>query len=326
MLVLPILVVVLAAADGGGASGATLTVEDVQVTLVADVQAPARQDGVLATLLVKEGALVSQGAELGRLDAQLAAINERLAHTEFEISQLRAENDVDRRFAQKSLEVAKSELARSLESVTNFPKSISKTELDRLRLVVEKTDLSIEQSNRDLEEAALTKTLKGHSIHAARKQLDDHRITAPIDGMVVEVVRRAGEWLNRGDPVVRIIRLDQLRVEAFVDGTRFGSNLLGCPVRFATQLPPGNIVGRFEGKITFVSPEVQPVNGQVRVWADVENPQLTLRPGARGTLTIDLSQAPAGSPAAADEAALEMPQRITGPSKAASPAARPAPP
>ncbi len=266
----------------------TLTISDVQVTLVADVQAPARQDGVLAMLAVKEGDLVSEKAELGRLDTGLAGIECRLATIEFEISKVHADNDIDRRFAQKSLEVARSELARSLESVTSFPKSISQTELDRLRLVVEKTDLSIEQSERDLKEADLTKSLKEQHLAAANKQLGDHRITAPIAGMVVELYRKAGEWLNRGDPVVRIIRLDKLRVEAFVDGTRFSTNLVGRPVTLTTHLPPGDVVGTFKGRITFVSPEVQPVNGQVRVWADVENPELTLRPGARGTLDIDL--------------------------------------
>jgi macrolide-specific efflux system membrane fusion protein len=284
-----ILIALFLGSDGNDAPGATLAVEDVQVTLVADVQAPARQDGVLAALSVKEGDLVSQGAELGRLDSELAQIDERLARTELEISRLRAENDVDRRFAQKSLEVAKSELARSLESVTNFPKSISKTELDRLRLVVEKTGLSIEQSDRDLQEAALTKSLKRQTVDAARKRLYDQRISAPAAGMVVQVFRRPGEWLNKGDPVVRIIRLDRLRTEAFVDGTRFGANLIGCPLTLTTKLPPGDVVGRFQGRITFVSPEVQPVNGQVRVWAEVENPQLTLRPGVHGSLTIDIS-------------------------------------
>ena len=138
---------------------------------------------------------------MGRLDYQLATISERLARTEFEIARLKAENDVDRRFAKKSLEVAKSELSRSLDSVANFPKSISKTELDRLRLVVEKTDLSIEQAERDLHEASLTKSLKEQTVEVATKQLADHQIAAPISGMVVQVFRKPGEWLNKGDPV-----------------------------------------------------------------------------------------------------------------------------
>jgi macrolide-specific efflux system membrane fusion protein len=325
MVLSQLLFAVLFASIGDAAPATNVTIEDVQVTLVADVQAPARQDGVLAELLVKEGDLVMKNDGLGRLDSQLAAIDERLARTEFEISRLRAENDVDRRFARKSLEVAKSELARSLESVAGFPKSISKTELDRLRLVVEKTDLSIEQSERDLQEAVLTKSLKEQTVHAARKRLNDHQITAPTSGMVVQVFRQAGEWLNRGDPVVRIVQLDRLRIEAFVDGTRFSADLVGCPVTLTTQLPPGDVSGRFQGRITFVSPEVQPVNGQVRVWADVENPQLALRPGVRGTLSIDLSR-PSNdrdrSVAGGDDV---IPASITGPPRAIAPTSRPTP-
>jgi multidrug efflux pump subunit AcrA (membrane-fusion protein) len=36
----------------------------------------------------------------------------------------------------------------------------------------------------------------------------------------------------------------------------------------------------------FVSPEVDPVNGQVRVLAEVDNPDGVLRPGLRATMTI----------------------------------------
>jgi hypothetical protein len=42
----------------------------------------------------------------------------------------------------------------------------------------------------------------------------------------------------------------------------------------------------------FVSPEVNPVNGQVRVWAEVENRGLLLRPGLQAALTIHLAEEP----------------------------------
>ena len=41
------------------------------------------------------------------------------------------------------------------------------------------------------------------------------------------------------------------------------------------------------GKVTFVSPEVDPVNHQVRVWAEVDNTELVLRPGLAAEMTID---------------------------------------
>ena len=48
----------------------------------------------------------------------------------------------------------------------------------------------------------------------------------------------------------------------------------------------GKTANDFDGTVVFVSPEVNPVNGQVRVWAEVENKKLLLRPGVRGNLTI----------------------------------------
>ena len=35
-----------------------------------------------------------------------------------------------------------------------------------------------------------------------------------------------------------------------------------------------------------MSPEVDPVNNQVRVWAELENPDLRLKPGMSGTMVI----------------------------------------
>jgi macrolide-specific efflux system membrane fusion protein len=42
----------------------------------------------------------------------------------------------------------------------------------------------------------------------------------------------------------------------------------------------------FFGQVVFVSPEIDPVNGQVRVLIEIDNPELTLRPGTRATAVI----------------------------------------
>ena len=47
---------------------------------------------------------------------------------------------------------------------------------------------------------------------------------------------------------------------------------------------------QLEGKISFVSDEVDPVNQQVRVWAEIDNSRLELRPGDRGRLSIENRQ------------------------------------
>jgi macrolide-specific efflux system membrane fusion protein len=43
-----------------------------------------------------------------------------------------------------------------------------------------------------------------------------------------------------------------------------------------------------EGALRFVSPEIDPVTHQVRVWAEIDNRQLRLRPGQQGQLLIPI--------------------------------------
>ena len=284
------LLAILVAATGDVPSRQDLIVEDAQVKLIAEVHGPAKEAGILAELHVKEGDLVEANASLGQLDSDLAAIDTKLAQIEHEIAKLQSENDVDRRYAAKSLKVAQSELQRSQASAQAYPQSISQTELERLQLVVDKSDLSIEQAERDLQVAGMTKQLKDQAIRTAAKHIEQRQIVAPVGGMVVQVFRQPGEWLDAGDPVARIIKMDRLRVEAFVDGLKYGADLLGCPVQLTTHLPPGDRIATFAGEVVFVSPELQPVNGQMRIWAEVENRDLELRPGARGKLAIDLSK------------------------------------
>jgi macrolide-specific efflux system membrane fusion protein len=268
-----------------------LTITDVQVTLISEVRVPAREAGALAELDVVEGQLAQRDETLGRLDSDLATYQHELARIEQQIAEMKSVNDVDLRFARKALAVAQAKLRRSEASNLVYAKTISQTEIEALRLEVEKSELAIEQSQRDLDVAQLTTQSKGQAMLIARKHIDQRRIVSPIPGMVVQVFRKPGEWVNEGEPVLRIIRTDKLRVEAFVDGQRYGANLLDCPVTLSTYLPPGDRQAKFEGRIVFVSPEVQPVNGQVRVWAEVENRDLQLRPGTRGTLEIKVRRA-----------------------------------
>ena len=177
-----------------------------------------------------------------------------------------------------------------------FHKSVSATELDQLRLTTEKALLEIEQAELEQSIARLTVRQKETELEAARLKLDRHRLIAPFPGMVVQIKKHRGEWLNPGDAVLRIIRLDRLRVEAFVPAADFTRELQG---RRVTLLVASQRAGpsRFEGTIVFVSPEVNPVNGQVRLWAEVDNQVLLLRPGQSATLIIeDVTSAQAISP------------------------------
>jgi macrolide-specific efflux system membrane fusion protein len=274
-----------------------IVIEDAQLQLISDVRVPARETGVLETLDVEEGDLVKRGQLLGTIDRRLALVELELAELDHQIAKLQSENDVDARYAEKSLEVAQSELKRSQEANQLYDDSVSQTEIERLLLTVQRSSLSLEQALKDQRVAVITETVRGRTAHLSSLRLENRQIVAPMDGMVVEIFGQASEWMDPGETVLRVIKLDQLRVEAHVDGRRFGRELEGCQVKLATALPPKAEMQEFFGKVVFVSPELQPVTGQVRIWAEVENRDLLLRPGALGTLTIEL---PMPKPSAGD--------------------------
>lgn len=271
-----------------------ITVDSVLVTLIEQVEVPAREVGVLATIAIKEGQMVDAGAVLAQIDDTEAQLARTRARIERDIADKEAKNDLKIRFADKSLEVANAEMKRATESMEKYRKSVSATELDRLRLASDKAALEAEQSRDDLKTAKLTAELKENEFQLATRNVERRKIITPIGGVVVQINARQGEWVEPGKTVVRILRINRLRAEGFLNGREIHGDLTGRRVTLTAQFP-GKQRAEFPGNITFVSPEINPVNGQVRFWAEVENRDLLLRPGMSASLSIDLTVPKAAS-------------------------------
>lgn len=255
------------------------------IKVAEEVAVPASDAGVLASVEVKEGQLVSEGQLLARIrDSEIRLAVDR-ARLEAEIALRKFNNDVNVLFARKSTEVAKAELARSLETNEKYPKTISNSELDRQRLLVEQGELEIKKAEQEREQAGLTHEIRENEHKAALDQLARRSILSPLRGIVIEVNRRAGEWVEPGQPVARIVRMDRLRVEGFLAAKHARLDLVGSQARLRVSGEDGKIL-ELPGEIVFVSPEIDPLNAQVRIWAEIENRDLKLRPGMQATLLL----------------------------------------
>src|SRR5262245_2964816 len=270
--------------SGAAADGATV-IESALVTLIEQVEIPAKIEGVLSAVEVREGQMVEAGTVVARLEDTEARLTHDRAKTDFEIARKQATNDLKVRVARKSTDVARAEYKRAQESVEKYKKSVSDTELDRLRLAAERAELETEQAVHEQETAQLTSRLKEIEMELAWQAVERRALLAPISGMVVQVIPHQGEWIQAGKTAVRLLRVDRLRVEGFLSAKNLPGDLLGRRVTLAVDLA-GKPGATFDGAVVFVSPEVNPVNGQVRIWAEVENKKLQLRPGLRGNLTI----------------------------------------
>ncbi|MDQ3331954.1 MAG: efflux RND transporter periplasmic adaptor subunit, partial [Planctomycetota bacterium] len=120
-----------------------------------------------------------------------------------------AESDVDIRYAQKAAAVAAEKLNKSLQANRQNPGNVTEIEISQLRLDAERAKLQIEKAELDKKIAELQSDEKA-------AELETFQIITPLDGIVTEVLKHAGEAVQQGDPILRVVRTDIVRVEGFV--------------------------------------------------------------------------------------------------------------
>jgi macrolide-specific efflux system membrane fusion protein len=264
-----------------------ITVTEAQLSLIRNTAIAAPMAGVVDKVVVSEGDRVTPGQIMVQLNADQVTTELRAAEAASKAAQLEASNDVDARYAVRTLEVRERELQQNIEANQGFAGAISDTEIEKLKLVVDQSQLAIEQAKHDLQVAAAAAREKSAAAEIVKARLDKHSIRAPVDSQVVEIDVQPGQWVEAGKPVVRLISLDPIRAECFVDGRKYGDDLVGRQVEIV--MAETNAVSpaiKLTGKVVFVSPEVHPVTGQARLWATLDNSGNKGRAGMRGTLTI----------------------------------------
>lgn len=261
------------------------------VSLIDDVKVPAEAAGVLMSVEAREGLQVEVGTLLAAVDDNQVKFQKNVAEADLKVSKEKAENDVNTRYATKARDVAMKEWELNKRANIAVKGTKSQVELDKLQLTVEQAVLQIEQSVHEQTIAKYETEGFMAKVNLADDEIRRRHIKAPISGEVVEVLMRAGEWVEPGEQVLRIVRMDRLRIEGFLNAADFSpSEVSNRPVRVTVQLARGRTAS-FQGKIVFVNPLVD-AGGVYRVWAEVVNrrdgDQWLLRPGLLADMTIDV--------------------------------------
>lgn len=241
-----------------------------RVLLISKVDVPAQESGPLVALPVVEGQAVQANQLLANIDDQVAKLRLETAQTKYEAANEKAVNDIDIRAANNALQLAERERRRnySLYQKGTLPKA----EYDRSALQAKQAALQLEQAQRDRQAAMREAQVESYNVKATDESIKRHVISSPIDGVVMELYEQAGEWVNAGDNVIRLARMDRLHVQGFLDSTLFNPHeIQGKPVTISVLVARGQSI-EFTGKIVFVSFEKANANAFV-VRAEVENRQ-----------------------------------------------------
>jgi membrane fusion protein, multidrug efflux system len=267
-----------------------VTVESVVVSLIAEVEVAAEEAGPLVELSVTEGNRVKTGDLLARQDDRDAALQVERSQIALRHAQEQAKSTVKLLRAEEVLKLAKLELDRAVAANQDVARAVSETQLSKLRLEVRRAELDVAQAGEDRAAAGRAVEAAANELAIAQRARERRQILSPMEGVVVEVRRHAGEWLEPGKTVLRLVRDDRLRAAGFVKVEQLTAPLDGQPATLLVTLADGKETA-FTGRVAFVSPEANPINRQVKLIAEFDNQGGRLRAGLPAKMTIRTGQA-----------------------------------
>ena len=218
--------------------------------------------GMVSALSVKLGDRVEAGAEILRLDSELAGIDlaEAKAATEKAVQELA---DAKRRLAD----------AKQLSKRQAVPAN---------RLKALETEI--------LTDSADLKRMRAQQQHL-QARLRRYRITAPFAGVISRKHTEVGEWLAPGDTVVELTAVDGLRIDFQVPQRVAAKVKTGSAIQIQFDALPGQT---FDGDIDWVLPVVDAETRTFLLRAALKDTKAPLVTGMSASAILRLDKASEG--------------------------------
>ena len=252
-----------------------------QVALVPKVSAPIKK------LFVNRGSKVHAGQLLATLenkDLEGALTENRGAYQEAEASYNNALQSAgqDLKVAQQQLDAAQK--VYDARQTLYQQGAMAEKDVEDARIALTQArnqyDLAQKAYNLKVAEGQLT-SAKGKTA-SAEAQLSYTNIVSPINGVVTDRPYYEGETAPSGAPIVTVMDLSDVVARAYISPQQAAQLRVGDTASLAT----GGGQSEVEGKVTVVSPAVDPNSTTVQVWVEAPNPRAQLKPGTTVSLSI----------------------------------------
>ncbi len=259
-----------------------------QVFSLHKIQVAAQADGIVDQLLADEGHTVKKGDTLLIIDNRVAAAELNVAKKEWEAAAKQAKQTAEVEYAKKAAEVSDAEYEESYLLYNQGSETYSAAR--RKQLEKERARLGIDVAKVKHEQEILVADVNEEKVKASQIKLDLYKVIAPYDGVIVERLRDQGEWIRSGEPVLRLMHMNEMKVEAMVpiEGISI-AELQGAPINIQVQISPQDVATFADSRVEIVSPEIS--MGQVRVSTRIQNQLLggvwLLRDGMNAKVVIN---------------------------------------
>jgi HlyD family secretion protein len=267
--------------------------------------ARAERSGPVVAILIERGKYVEQDAPLVEIDASEAKAD--LASAQARIEQTRADlatferggrttdladitsgiekANLELQAAQKDFDISTRLQAKG--AATSVEVATAKQRVDNAQLQIR----SYEQKRAALvappdRSAALARLHDAESAAAlASQRIKQSTVRAPISGVIYQFDLKRGAYLNAGDIVAYVGKLERVRVNVYVDEPDLGRVTRGLPVSITWDALPGRT---WTGVVDKTPTQIEALGSRQvgQVICAIENPNRDLLPGTNVTAEI----------------------------------------
>lgn len=220
-----------------------------------EVVVSAEAGGQLVSFPVTEGNRLAAGAVIGQIDTVVLALQREELIAQSEATRSRAtEAAAQIDVLQAQLATASAELRRTrrlyeAEAATAQQLNLAEGEVRVLQQRIKSARAHRNVAQRELSGGeARTRQIE--------QQIVKSRVVSPISGVVLTTYAEAGEFVQPGQPLYKIARLDTLTLRAYVTGAQLSEIQIGKTVRVQIDAD-GDRLRVLPGRVTWIASEAE---------------------------------------------------------------------
>jgi RND family efflux transporter MFP subunit len=189
------------------------------------------------------------------------------------------------------------DFVRDHETIIELDKNLEELEATRRKLVLENRKMeldalttlskkgSISVKKEELDKADTDYRIAGAEHEMAVEQLRKRSIAAPCSGYIAEITRRIGESCQPYQPLIRLVDTRRCYFISNIEAKAADKLKLEQKIKLEIESGAGAIL--LEGKVSFLSPVVDPASGLAKVKILFDNAGNKIRPGIAGKMHFE---------------------------------------
>ncbi len=255
-----------------------------------DILLPAREPGEIKSLNFKEGDFVAAGQIIAQINDENYQLLLQQADMQYQIALDTAGDSTSTLAAKKKFQVASIEAKKTDRLAGTGSKSAS----DKMMATYSKeiAYLELQKANHDRKKARAEAELALNEKRQVQSKINRHTLRSDFDGYIIEIKKHKHEYVQLGEEILRLARMDRVWVQSVVDTKELNAHeLMNKKVTVTIDLARGE-TAEFQGVVKFVGLERQGPE-LLMVKAEVSNRPINnhwiLHPEAEVSMKIHLN-------------------------------------